>query len=213
MSDEEVMRELEEAGMTREEVRAAAEEMVRTVPLLVEARIAREREAAESAALAAKSATMESADETAKVAPVVALPARGAEGAPARRRPRGAEMVTSWLAVVAAVGAVGGALGLRAWSLAQHPHDPNAPDAEPGLTDTELAAKRLRAEAFAACDEGRWPACAAKLDEARAIDPAGEDRDPRIAELRRKMAPLLPPQPAPEKGPRPGGGGNNDKGP
>jgi hypothetical protein len=69
----------------------------------------------------------------------------------------------------------------------------------------EERATSVREQALAACDEARWTACAAKLDEARAMDPAGESA-PRVAAARKAMADAAktpPPRekPAPLKAP------------
>src|SRR5580704_6220033 len=44
-------------------------------------------------------------------------------------------------------------------------------------------AKELRALAAADCDGQKWPACLAKLDSAKTLDPAG-DRDPQVRRWR-----------------------------
>jgi len=51
----------------------------------------------------------------------------------------------------------------------------------------EERAASLREKAFAACDVAQWDPCQAKLDEARGIDPAGEEA-PRVAAARSAIA-------------------------
>jgi hypothetical protein len=53
-----------------------------------------------------------------------------------------------------------------------------------GQGDTR--ADKLRDEAVAACDAKQWAACRAKLDEARTLDPEGEQQ-PRVKEARAKL--------------------------
>jgi len=43
----------------------------------------------------------------------------------------------------------------------------------------------LRGDAFTACDAQKWAACLADLDQARALDPSGDD-EPRIKDARAK---------------------------
>jgi hypothetical protein len=98
----------------------------------------------------------------------------------AQRRP-----VIVWLAAAATFGLVaGGAL-----NAALRP----GPVAQPAPQDV-VAAERLRGEAAAACNAEQWSVCLAKLDEARAADPRGDDvlavkslRDKAIAGILKKQ--------------------------
>jgi hypothetical protein len=54
-------------------------------------------------------------------------------------------------------------------------------------------AAKLRHEAFAACDAHRSQECRGKLDQARALDPAG-DADPEVQARRRALEGLAPPK-------------------
>jgi hypothetical protein len=67
------------------------------------------------------------------------------------------------------------------------PIGPDRPWSPPNATPSpqELAAA-MRAEAFAACDAQTWDECTRKLDEASAIDPAGE-ADPRVTAARKAV--------------------------
>jgi hypothetical protein len=47
-------------------------------------------------------------------------------------------------------------------------------------------ANALRREAFAACDQASWTLCEVRLDEARSLDPKGEE-DPRVQEARKQI--------------------------
>jgi hypothetical protein len=57
---------------------------------------------------------------------------------------------------------------------------PTQPSSQP--TPREQAAK-LREEAYAACDQGRWAVCLQQLDTAKALDPES-DSDPRVQRAR-----------------------------
>jgi hypothetical protein len=81
----------------------------------------------------------------------------------------------------------------------------------PGPTPQQQA-KRLRNEALAACDTQDLLTCGKKLDEAEALDPAGES-EPRVVGARKLLAlpPVLPPMPdvplKPDLPPKPPTGG------
>jgi len=99
---------------------------------------------------------------------------------PRRRR-------TSWtVALVAAALAAAGIAGAAILSL---PHR-RAPT-------TEDRAAQLRREAAEACAEALWGRCEDKLDEARALDPAG-DSDPVVGALRRLAQERMWPDASPE---------------
>jgi hypothetical protein len=123
----------------------------------------------------------------------VARPA--AKATPATRTVRRLRPV--WL-VAAALGAVllVFAVGNRAALVAVLKGEEIRPDDEwlpwkPAPTPEERAAS-ARATAFAACDRAQWTTCQAKLDEARAIDPAGETA-PRVVAARRALADAVVP--------------------
>ncbi|HEY3820701.1 MAG TPA: hypothetical protein VGL81_26225 [Polyangiaceae bacterium] len=73
---------------------------------------------------------------------------------------------------------------------------------EPIGPDTTWSAQQkaaaIRGEAFAACDAKRWTECGGKLDEAMALDPAGEG-DARVVAARKAVSdatrPPVPPVP------------------
>jgi hypothetical protein len=127
-------------------------------------------------------------------APAVAQPASSAPpmkgAAPFRRRPRRVSGVPiAAAAALAAVAVV--ALMKRAVIVAHLTGEPIGPDpawTPPVALPTPLQrAASIRAAAFAACDEKGWGACVQKLDEAAALDPAGES-DPRVVSARRAVA-------------------------
>jgi hypothetical protein len=96
------------------------------------------------------------------------------------------------VAAVAALGALAVAAVMnRAVIVARlrgEPIGPDRPWASPGAVPTpEERAASLRVPAFTACDEQRWDECTQKLDQAAALDPAG-DSDPRVASARRAAA-------------------------
>jgi hypothetical protein len=88
---------------------------------------------------------------------------------PARRR--------RWVPVLAAA-AIGGlaiAVAIK-WSEppVAHPGPHDDAGSQPELTPQERAAT-LREKAFAACGAARWAECGGRLDDAKRLDPAGED--------------------------------------
>jgi hypothetical protein len=111
------------------------------------------------------------------VASVASAPGEVVEFAP-RRSPRRASWV-AWLAA-AAIGAGVVIAGVAEapvvvawWQGPQVP--PPAPTPAPPAPPTELArAVELRQEAQRACEAQSWTTCAKHLDDARALDPAGE---------------------------------------
>lgn len=77
-----------------------------------------------------------------------------------------------------------------------HPREPLSPEEQQAARIATL-----RNEARAACDAKDWKACASKLDDAKALDPAGEI-DPRVQGMRDAIAAATtPPEPSvvPEK--------------
>jgi hypothetical protein len=119
-----------------------------------------------------------------------ALPEPGAAsvGSAARGRTRAGWVV--W-AVAACVGAllIAALVGRRevvAWWRGGE----IAPDREQAPRQQEPPAgnargKELRVAGFAACERAEWFECVSKLDEAKAIDPAG-DADPQVQDARRQ---------------------------
>jgi len=66
----------------------------------------------------------------------------------------------------------------------------------PRAPTPEEKAQGLREEAREACGAGQWDRCEDRLDEAKQLDPAGED-NPLIQSLRRKAQGARHPEPAP----------------
>jgi hypothetical protein len=119
---------------------------------------------------------------------------RAREQAPAvaqSPRSRARRMSPVALAAVLVLGAGGIVALLNSAAIVAYlkgePIGPDRPWSPPSATPTpqELAAAR-RAEAFAACDAQAWDECSRKLDEASAIDPAGE-ADPRVTAARKAV--------------------------
>ena len=67
-----------------------------------------------------------------------------------------------------------------------------APSHAPTATAAETRAKALRELAFAACKEGYLVDCEKDLDDAKALDPAGEAL-PEVLAARRQVSALPPP--------------------
>lgn len=110
-------------------------------------------------------------------------------------------MKERWIAELAAVAALG-VLAFVVWRiLRQTPDGPDIakPDisAEPLRNESLEKAKLLRAEALKACDEGAFDRCLKGLDEAKALDPIGDNAQEVV--WARKKANLVkePPTPAP----------------
>lgn len=72
---------------------------------------------------------------------------------------------------------------------------PGHPTAQHDLTPRDRA-ETLRADARDLSDHGQWKACLDRLDEARALDPAGDD-DPDVQRLRHDVRARLESAPAP----------------
>lgn len=94
-----------------------------------------------------------------------------------RRRPSHA--LTLWLGAAAAVAA-----GALVYTLLRPTPEPARTLPFPPASDVAAAAD-LRREAAAACDAQRWNVCLAKLDAARALDPAG-DTTPVVVQERQR---------------------------
>jgi hypothetical protein len=107
--------------------------------------------------------------------------ARTRELSPHRRRP-----AVLWLVAATMVVAAGATLyALRAPAPTPTPPPPLATPSAPLRPAPDLVARAadLRRDAFAACDRAAWTDCLAKLDQARAVDPAG-DSAPDVARAR-----------------------------
>jgi len=94
---------------------------------------------------------------------------------------------TRWVVLLAAA-----AMGLAAVLAVPSVTSVSRPDPGPDDSVKKEAAK-LRHEAFAACDARRSQECREKLDQARALDPAG-DRDPEVQARRRALEGAYPPR-------------------
>ena len=139
--------------------------------------------AAERAKAGAFSGALESAVSSStseEAAPRAAEPTR-------RKGPRAAVM---WLAAAATFAVAGGALYATL-----HPSPermsrppPKAPSSHAPVVppvDQLAVAAELRRKAAAACDAKQWSVCLAELDEARAVDPDGDDAS-TVKSLREK---------------------------
>jgi hypothetical protein len=187
MSDEDVERELVAEGFDLEKVRADATAMPETIA----ARVAKEREQ-EAAAKAKADATgkpeapkPEAASQKAAkgeedeqdgeaVAPVVEL---------AFYRRRKYLLIAAAVATLALAG-VGAALALR--GDIPFLREENTQPSPREKTPEQKRAALLREEARAACELKDAATCAAKLDEARALDPGGE-KAAGVVETRRML--------------------------
>ena len=164
------------AKMSRAEIDASLEARG------VDASAARERGAALAAKLLAQRAAA-----TAAPAPAAAPPPPGpsekvvslAAAREKRRRPLGFLLLVAAASVAVAIGA-GGALYVAlegpepapTGPVPSVPTAPTAPRPPPELL-AKQEADRVRGEATALCDHGRWAACLAELRRADALDPAG----------------------------------------
>jgi hypothetical protein len=128
-----------------------------------------------------KAAGFDVAAERAKAGAFVEALGSGVSGSPARetaprapeptlRKARRARVL--WLAAAASFAVVvGGALYA---GLQSPPPVGHAPPPGPSADDLAVAAE-LRRKAAAACDAKQWSVCLAELDDARAVDPEGDD--------------------------------------
>jgi hypothetical protein len=129
---------------------------------------------------------------------------------PVRRPPARRGSNTGWVkwaVLAAAIALVLGALVRRREGEAHLQPEPIQKDQEPAPPETTPAerAASLREDGLAHCRVGLLDTCEAKLNAARALDPAGED-DPRVREARRQLFPSDfdahgPLKPRPEKPP------------
>jgi DNA-directed RNA polymerase specialized sigma24 family protein len=99
----------------------------------------------------------------------------------------------SW-AAFAAVGVVA-AIAFLFWQ-------PEPEITAPNLQTPEERAQELRTEALRDCEAAQWKKCVHDLDEAAAMDPAG-DTDPRVLKARQDAAEHLGVSPAPSTSARP----------
>lgn len=114
-------------------------------------------------------------------------------------------MKERWAAELAAVAAVV-LLALIAWRLLREP-PPTAvpvpqpvPEVVPGPVDRRVEeGRRLRADALMACDQQAWERCLEGLDEAAALDPAG-DEDAAVGGARQRASEALDQQQEQSKG-------------
>jgi hypothetical protein len=169
-TDEQVVAMMDAAGVEAPEPETAEQVLARA-----------ERRARERAARAAHPAVEHAASVT-KV-----------KGAPPRMRktiPR-----TAWVAGAIVAAAAAAIVAVEITSESKRGPEAIGPDRPaPPLTPAEQAGK-LRDEAILACEFQDYAGCSKKLDEAKALDPAGES-EPRVVEARKVLA--VPPQPAPD---------------
>ena len=107
--------------------------------------------------------------------------------APRERSPRPPRKLqwVAWGALAAVAALVVAGLAKRPDYAASPPPDDHGADSDALATKHEAAAK-LRDDAFGACAQGLWGACAEKLNAARALDPAGE-QDAKVLAARRAV--------------------------
>jgi hypothetical protein len=159
-SDEEVVRQMDAAGI-----------QVKSVPTAEELMALAEKYAARDAAMKAPVPA-----ET--PAPVASPPARRM-----RPGPVVAALALGALGVAALVNREAIVAYVKGEPIG--PDRPWAPPTAPSAQQQRAAS--VRGEAFAACDAQRWTECAGKLDEAEVLDPAGES-DPRVVSARRAVS-------------------------
>jgi hypothetical protein len=170
MSVKDAEKELAAAGVDVAAERAEAERFLEDLASgAFEKRIAEERKAEPTAESPAKAETSGLRERSEAPAP------KPAE----RRENRRRRSSVSWLAIAAsfAVG-VGGTYAMMggAGPGVSAPRPPEPP-----------AAAELRRQAAAACDAKRWAECLADLDEARTLDPPGDDEASIKAQRDRAM--------------------------
>jgi hypothetical protein len=111
-------------------------------------------------------------EESKKPAPVIPL---------APRRSGSLRVVALYAAAAAAALALlGGGAAVAVHYLSSPEEKPRSLPAAP-----PPAARELRRDAFARCNEHQWGACLYGLDQAKELDPEG-DADPRVQEVRRQ---------------------------
>jgi hypothetical protein len=127
-----------------------------------------------------------------------AAQARAASGPEAKGSPKKAVPRAVWVAGALVAAAAAAVVVVETREPPKPGPDAIGPDRPaPPPTPAEQAT-RLRDEAVLACEFLDYAACARKLDEARALDPAGES-EPRVIEARKQLAHPAPP---PSVGPK-----------
>lgn len=109
--------------------------------------------------------------------------------APPAARSRARRMSPSSIAAAVAAIALGSVALLNRAALVAYL---SGGSANVGASVTQRAAT-LREEALDACDARRWEECGRKLDEAKDLDPAGED-EPRVVAARKAIAEAAKPR-------------------
>jgi hypothetical protein len=171
-SDEEVVRQMDAAGI-----------QVKSVPTAEELMALAEKYAARDAALEAPVPAQ-------KPAPVASPPARRM-----RPGPIVAAVALGALGVAALVNREAIVAYVKGEPIG--PDRPWAPPTAPS-TPQQLRAASIRGEAFAACEAQRWTECAGKLDEAAGLDPAGES-EARVVSARRAVGEAMRVEENPDK--------------
>jgi hypothetical protein len=173
MTPEERERELEEAGFDLEKVRAQSDAFFEKLQAMPTA-------AAEPAIARAAEPTLAPAAES------VAAPAAESVPAPVPAPPNVVPLTrrTRWLRPAAVIGA-GLAFAASVGLVVQLASPPPIVSA-PRLPTSEERALAIRRDATSECQREHWKACLDGLDEARALDPKG-DEAPEVRDLR-KMA-------------------------
>lgn len=111
-------------------------------------------------------------------------------------------MKERWLAELAAAAALV-MLGLVLWRLLRKEEPITQPGPEPRPVPSSLPdpvldrARVLREMAFESCDRSAWKECLERLDEAKALDPAG-DSDPRVGAARARATDAINDEDAPK---------------
>jgi hypothetical protein len=222
MKPEEIAAELEEAGLEPAEVRRMA--------LAVLARHKSSASLGGHPHEAAGDASDASSPDVVARAADEPVAVRAVEQPRSERDPDedGKVVRLQWLPIAGAVLALAAAIVLLIVLLPDQgitpPHVARNYEPRPEPTPDERRAEALRKEAFAACAQDLWAPCLQALDEAKALDPAGDTAQP-VREARAVVSSMTkpkdavpeaprPPVPAPRpRPPRPPGDGNNEKGP
>ena len=205
LTDAEVLAELAEAGVDADAVRTMAlEVLARHAPAapapssLTEPLTAHGPDAPDASA-----PRLPDAHDGAP-APAEAVPQSSADRHVDRDEPPSVTNLRRLFPVAAVVLAIAAAIMLVVVLLPDQgiapPHIARTYEPHPEPSPDERRADALRAQAFDACGASRWDECKGKLDEARALDPAGERAQPvreERAVLDRALAP--PPPPAPPR--------------
>ena len=159
--------------------------------------VAAERARAEAflASLAGVAAAEEAVAQAVPQEAPAPLPERAAKSERKKPRPAGV-----WVAAAAAAVAAGAAVTYVATRPEEGPiTSPTTPLSTGSAAPSLAAAANLRRTAAAACQEGRVDECLSLLDQAAAMDPAG-DTTPEVQRLRK--AAEIEPKPSPPPKPR-----------